>query len=127
MSKRGKTGPAANESTLANLRRLHAEQERQDDEDLLAIMQTKCGRRFVYRLIFRRLKLHYGHGGEGHALFRFLGAQDAGRALLARVQALCSDLWILTVQEAAQDELNVAIAKRASAEREAPQELDHDD
>ena len=126
MAKR-KIGPAGNENYQAQLRRLQAERERQDADDLLSLLRTPAGRRFLYRLIYQHLRLEYGHGGDGFALHRHLGAQDAGRSLKARIMAAAPDLWILAVEEQTKSAINQAVSQRAALDREQAPEDPTDD
>lgn len=94
-----KAGTLSDEQAQAAARRREKDRKRQEREDLRAVLGHEPGRRFVYRLIFGRLRLLSGCAANDHTVYRHLGRQDAARELLHWIQDQAPDLYERMVLE----------------------------
>lgn len=78
---------------------------REDTEDFLWVMDTKQGRRFIWRLLEDAGVFQSSFTGNSETFFRE-GQRNVGLKVLSRIHDLCPDKYSIMLNEATNDRSN---------------------
>lgn len=105
-----KQGPAASEETQSRLRKRSKQKRRQADDDLVDVMRSAAGRRFVWRFIDTEAGVFGGAFASGtvaspEQLTFNEGRRAVGIELMREAQRVATADYILMIQEALSTQL----------------------
>lgn len=92
-------GPAANEKAAARSKDRAKRQQQQEDLDLVSVMSTPAGRRFVWRAL-AEFRLYQTSFTGNSTTFYNEGMRAAGLWLLDHVMRVCPELYLEAQREA---------------------------
>ncbi len=96
-------GPNSNPEIQAKLRNRERLQEEQRRADLVSIMTTPGGRRFMYDLIFERCGLMNLYPAQDSGIYRHEGRRSVGWSLAAELQEHHGLEYVLMLTERQRD------------------------
>lgn len=95
---------AADENEIKGARDREKRREMRDRDDLKQILDTKAGRRFIWRKLQECGFFRSSFTGNSETFFRE-GMRNMGLKLMAEVNEACPEAYVLMLKESQEDDL----------------------